>query len=79
MPNAPQQSLRNAVPDYQHLAAAVIKQAIADALDPLARPEVRHDAWMFLRGSGDYRFWCRLGGLDPNGVLHTLPPPAPRD
>lgn len=53
----------------QHLAAAVIKQAISDALNPTAPSIVRREARHFLENSDDYRFWCRMGGVDPLALL----------
>jgi hypothetical protein len=55
----------------QHLAAAVIKQAVADLLDPNVPFTVRSDARRFLAGSDDYRFWCRMSGVDPMALLHN--------
>jgi len=55
----------------QHLATAVIKQAVADLLDPSTPDVVRRDARHFLAGSDDYRFWCRMGGVDPMTLLHN--------
>lgn len=54
----------------RHLASAVLKQAIADALDPTVAGQLRREARRFLGGSDDYRFWCRMGGFDPLTVLH---------
>lgn len=53
----------------QHLASAVLKQAIADALDPSVAVTLRCEARQFLAGSDDYRFWCQMGGFDPRLLL----------
>ncbi|MGE3840027.1 MAG: hypothetical protein AB7I50_00425 [Vicinamibacterales bacterium] len=42
------------------LAAAIVQQAIADALDPTVTPAVRREARRFLAGSAAYRFWNRM-------------------
>jgi len=47
------------------LACAVIKQALADALDPTQPADVRRDAFKFLSGDGWYRRWCAMAGLKP--------------
>ena len=47
------------------LACAVIKQALADALDPTTPAEVRRDALDFLAGDVWYRRWCVAAGLPP--------------
>jgi hypothetical protein len=51
------------------LACAVIKQALADALDPTVPPDVRRDAREFLAGDDWYRQWCALAGLRPVRLL----------
>jgi hypothetical protein len=46
------------VPDWLPLlAAAVVQQAMSDAMDPALSPSVRREARRFLAGSADYRFW----------------------
>jgi hypothetical protein len=55
----------------QHLAAAVIKQALADALDPMVPGTVQQDAQYFLALSHDFRFWCRMGGFEPRMLLRN--------
>ena len=52
------------------LACAVIKQALVDALDPLAPAEVRADAQEFLSGDDWYRMWCEAGGYEARPLLH---------
>lgn len=52
------------------LACAVIKQALADALDPTQPIEVRRDALEFLSGDAWYRRWCSMAGLKPVQLLH---------
>lgn len=47
------------------LACAVIKQALADALDPTQPADVRRDAFKFLSGDAWYRRWCSMAGLKP--------------
>ena len=47
------------------LACAVIKQALADALDPTQPADVRRDAFKFLSGDAWYRRWCLMAGLKP--------------
>jgi hypothetical protein len=51
------------------LACAVIKQALADALDPTVPPDVRQDALEFLAGDEWYRQWCVVAGLQPVRLL----------
>jgi hypothetical protein len=51
------------------LACAVIKQALADALDPTVPNDVRRDAQEFLAGDAWYRQWCTLAGLPPTRLL----------
>lgn len=51
------------------LACAVIKQALLDALDPTAPPNVRRDAQQFLAGDRWYRRWCMAAGLKPVRLL----------
>lgn len=49
------------LPDWLPLlAAAVVQQAMADALDPALPADVRRDARRFLAGSPEYRFWGRM-------------------
>jgi hypothetical protein len=59
------------VPDFavRTLACAVIKQALLDALDPTAPPEVQRDAQDFLAGDQWYRRWCSAAGISPVGML----------
>lgn len=47
------------------LACAVIKQALADVLNPTLPPEVRREAQEFLAGDPWYRQWCSVAGLAP--------------
>jgi hypothetical protein len=47
------------------LACAVIKQALADALDPTTPADVRRDAVCFLAGDAWYRRWCVAAGMRP--------------
>jgi hypothetical protein len=47
------------------LACAVIKQALADALDPTTPPGVRRDAEQFLAGDAWFRRWCTAAGIRP--------------
>ena len=51
------------------LACAVIKQALADALDPTQPMDVRRDALEFLSGDDWYRHWCTMAGLKPTRLL----------
>jgi hypothetical protein len=51
------------------LACAVIKQALADALDPTLPSDVRQDAQEFLEGDDWYRQWCTVAGLQPIRLL----------
>jgi len=52
------------------LACAVIKQALADALDPSTPEAIRTDAQTFLSGDEWYRMWCNTGGYDTAPLLH---------
>ena len=52
------------------LACAVIKQALADALDPTTPEHIRADAQAFLSGNKWYRIWCSTGGYAPVPLLH---------
>jgi hypothetical protein len=47
------------------LACAVIKQALADVLDPTTPPDVRRDAEQFLAGDAWFRRWCAAAGMQP--------------
>lgn len=47
------------------LACAVIKQALADALDPTTPRDVRRDAEQFLAGDAWFRRWCVAAGMPP--------------
>jgi hypothetical protein len=47
------------------LACAVIKQALADALDPTTPSDVRRDAEQFLAGDAWFRRWCVAAGIRP--------------
>jgi hypothetical protein len=51
------------------LACAVIKQALADALDPTQPLDVQRDAFEFLSGDEWYREWCTVAGLEPVRLL----------
>jgi hypothetical protein len=51
------------------LACAVITQAVRDALDPTAPPDVQLDAQEFLAGDQWYRRWCAAAGIRPVGLL----------
>ena len=51
------------------LACAVIKQALADALDPTQPFDVQRDAFEFLSGDEWYRQWCTVAGLEPVRLL----------
>ena len=53
----------------RHLACAVIKQAMLDALDPTAPPDVRRDAELFLAGDQWYEAWCETAGLTATPML----------
>ncbi|MGE5199793.1 MAG: hypothetical protein ACM3H9_09145 [Rhodospirillaceae bacterium] len=53
----------------QPLACAVIKQALADALDPTTPPEVRRDAEQFLAGDAWFRRWSVAAGMRPTGLI----------
>jgi hypothetical protein len=59
------------VPEFavKTLACAVIKQALADALDPTVPPAVRQDAEQFLAGDAWFRRWCRAAGLPPARLI----------
>jgi hypothetical protein len=45
---------------HQHLAFAVVRQAIADATNTTAPAPVRQSARRFLAGNRMYRFWSTL-------------------
>ena len=47
------------------LACAVIKQALADALDPTVPDPIRLDAQAFIAGDERYQTWCRTAGMTP--------------
>ena len=51
------------------LACAVIKQALADALDPTTPPDVRRDAEQFLAGDAWFRRWCVAAGMRPSRLI----------
>lgn len=50
------------------LACAVIKQAIADSVDPTVPHEVQRDAREFLAGHLDYQRWCEVAGIAPESI-----------
>jgi hypothetical protein len=52
------------------LARAVIKQALADALDPTTPGQVRADAQAFLEGDRWYRKWCEAADMEPAPLMH---------
>ena len=52
------------------LARAVIKQAVADALDPATPGKVRADAQAFLQGDRWYRMWCDAAEMKPDPLMH---------
>jgi hypothetical protein len=56
-------------PAVKPLACAVIKQALADALDPTTPPDVRRDAERFLAGDAWFRRWCVAAGMRPTGLI----------
>ncbi len=45
---------------HQHLAFAVLRQAILDAGSPSAPAAARHSARRFLSGDRMYRFWSAV-------------------
>jgi hypothetical protein len=47
------------------LACAVIKQALADALDPTTPEDVRRDAEQFLAGDSWFKQWCVAAEMTP--------------
>jgi hypothetical protein len=47
------------------LACAVIKQALADALDPTTPSDVRRDAEQFLAGDAWFGRWSVAAGMRP--------------
>jgi hypothetical protein len=51
------------------LACAVIKQALADALNPTQPFDIRRDALEFLSGDDWYRQWCTMAGVKPVRLL----------
>jgi len=51
------------------LACAVIKQALADALDPTTPPDVRRDAEQFLAGDAWFRRWSAAAGMRPSRLI----------
>jgi len=70
---------------YQELAAAVIRQAVADLVDeppPNARQarakEVLQDKvsasefFVNNKPGSSLHFWCEVAGLDPDAVVHEL-------
>jgi hypothetical protein len=56
-------------PAVKTLACAVIKQALADALDPTTPPDVRRDAEQFLAGDAWFRRWCVAAGIHPTRLI----------
>jgi hypothetical protein len=55
---------------HQELAAAVVRQAIADLAHPTGM--VRNEARHFLTGSDDFYWWCGVAGLEPDRVLGKM-------
>ena len=55
---------RNLAP-HQGIAAAVIEQALLDAVDAHVHYNVRAGAKAFLSGSEMFDHWCKVAGLDP--------------
>jgi hypothetical protein len=55
---------------HQLVAAAVIRQAVFDALSTSAR--VSTPARTFLSNSHELRTWCHLAGLRPETVLRGV-------
>lgn len=62
---------------HQELAAAVIRQALHDAVDPGASEGLRANARTFLAGSQMLRQWCQVAGLDLGCVQKRCPAPRP--
>ena len=60
--NAPELAVKS-------LACAVIKQALADALDPTNPPGVRRDAERFLAGDAWFRRWSVAAGMTPARLI----------
>ncbi len=54
----------------RRLAAAVLRQAIADLQSPI--PEYRRSAAAFIERREDFEFWCALAGLDGDAVRERL-------
>ena len=63
------------VPEFaaKTLACAVIKQALADALDPTVPVNVRRDAEEFLAGDAWFRRWCLAAGMKPIRLITRRP------
>lgn len=57
---------------HQELAAAVVRQAVADLGD--ASPAVRASAVEFLRGSDALIWWTDMAGLDADVVVEYARP-----
>lgn len=57
---------------HQELAAAVVRQAVAD-LEDVSR-SVRDSAIAFLRGSDALIWWCDMAGLDAEVVIEYARP-----
>lgn len=55
--------------EARQIAAAVIKQAVADVLNPTVDPKIRRDAQIFLAGHPDYVQWCNAAGIEPAPLL----------
>ena len=55
---------RNLAP-HLGIAAAVIEQALLDAVDAHVHYNVRAGAKAFLSGSEMFDHWCKVAGLDP--------------
>lgn len=45
---------------HRHLALAVVRQAVADAVNPSTSAAERQSARRFLAGNGMFRFWSSV-------------------
>ena len=72
-PRAPVRDRTGGTHPHRSVAAAVIRQAIADTLSRTVPDPVRITARRFLDDSPGFRAWCVVANLDPKVVKRRLP------